>query len=247
MGVGDWIIATGQVKDMYAKNGGVPILIVSRDFRVQWQSIFEGNPKIAREAKGKFQRLINAGGNRPYIHSKTPRQWHWKSLKPTPGEIYLTADEKAFAEPYRGRILIEPNVKANGHDNKAWIWERWQEVADRWQGAKLVQTGSTGCRGLRGVEQVETESFRKAAAVLSVCRAFVGTEGGLMHAAAALGVPAVILWSEFIHPDITGYESMRNIRHASKVCGMRVPCPGCSASMRRITTDEVLKELGAIA
>ncbi len=89
-------------------------------------------------------------------------------------------------------------------------------------------------------------TFRQAAAILSVCRAYVGPEGAMHHAAAALNIPSVVLWSEFISPEITGYETQRNIRHANATCGARVPCVGCRLSMELITVEEVLQELEAV-
>jgi len=67
-----------------------------------------------------------------------------------------------------------------------------------------------------------------------------------MHGAAAVGTPAVILWSEFISPDITGYSNMRNIRHAGKACGNRFNCAGCRKAMDAITVSEVLTNLEGI-
>jgi ADP-heptose:LPS heptosyltransferase len=64
-----------------------------------------------------------------------------------------------------------------------------------------------------------------------------------MHAAAAVGTPSVILWSEFISPEITGYETMTNIRHAGKPCGNRMRCAGCRKSMEAITVEEVVAAL----
>jgi ADP-heptose:LPS heptosyltransferase len=64
-----------------------------------------------------------------------------------------------------------------------------------------------------------------------------------MHAAAAVGTPAVILWSEFISPEITGYSSMTNLRHAGKPCGNRLACASCRKSMEAITVDEVVRAL----
>ena len=122
--------------------------------------------------------------------------------------------------------------------------ERTEELVDR--GGDFVQIGPPGTRVLRGVHYVQTPSFRHGAAVLAVSRAFVGTEGGLHHAAAALGVPAVVLFSEFISPDITGYATHRNIRHAGATCGARIPCSSCRASMEAITVDEVEKHLKEI-
>lgn len=235
-------MATAQVKQMFAKVP-VPVLVIGRSNTPQWPAeIFDHNPKIARDVRlRKVQVLRNGPGMRPYIVGKTDARWVWRmGTVKTPGEMFLTATERAFAEPYRGAVLIEPHTKvADG--NKAWIWERWQEVVDR-SGVRFVQVGPHETKWLRGVEQVPT-TFRLAAAVLSVAKAYVGPEGALHHAAAAFGVPAIVLWSEFISPDVTGYASQRNIRHAGAPCGSRVPCAGCKASMRAITVDEVLKNM----
>ncbi len=91
-----------------------------------------------------------------------------------------------------------------------------------------------------------TTTFRQALAVLSVCRAFVGTEGALHHGAAAVGTPAVVLFSEFISPDVTGYPQHRNLRQAGAACGSRKPCKGCAESMRAISVLEVVANLKEI-
>lgn len=216
------------------------VLVVNRAGRPQWHDVFEGNPRIVRAPTRFCQMLLNAGGCRPYIVSKTPERWVWKRWDITPGEIYLTAFEKVFAAPHAGAVLIEPHTKVPG-SNKAWPWERWQALVDR--GGTFVQVGPPGTRVLHGVRFVETASFRQACAVLAVSRAFVGSEGGLHHAAAALGVPAVVLFSEFIGTDITGYPIHRNLRHAGPACGSRLPCGGCHASMLAISVDEVENNL----
>jgi ADP-heptose:LPS heptosyltransferase len=135
--------------------------------------------------------------------------------------------------------MIEPTVKRNSHSNKAWVDSRWQELVDSMPGLKFVQCGPDPALALRGVTFVPTPRFRIACAVLKHARAFVGTEGGLMHAAAAVDTRAVILWSEFIDPSVTGYANHHNIRHAGKSCGMRLPCPTCVASMEAISVNEV--------
>lgn len=241
MGSGDWVIATGQVKRMYAKRP-VPVMVVNHINKPQWNDLFIGNPKISKYAKPGLQTLVNSSGHRPYIVSKTDRQWTWRPFGPEPGEIFFTPAELAFAEPYRGKVMIEPNGKNIGHNNKRWDWSRWQQLVER-NIAPMVQCASTGGAYLTGVKNVATPSFRQAAAVLSVSRAFVGGEGGLMHAAAAVGVPAVILWSEFIEPSVTGYPMHKNIRHAGPACGMRVDCQTCRASMEAITVREVAEAL----
>jgi len=244
VGIGDWVMCTAQVKELYASTGK-RVMVVDRHGRHQWHEVFENNPKILRagEPVRNIVRLINASGSRPYIQGKTPTQWHWRRWNITPGELFFTFKELDFGRPYAGCILIEPNTKVDG-SNKAWIWERWQELVDR--GGEFVQVGAPGSRRLDGVRFIETARFRDACAVLAQCRAFVGPEGGLHHAAAALGRPAVVLFSEFIGPEFTGYPTHRNLRHAGESCGSRIPCASCRASMEAITVTEVAKHLQEI-
>lgn len=242
MGMGDWIMATGQVRELYARRK-VPVLIVSPTGRPQWSEMFENNPKIIKMPIRKpHQRLVNAGGFRPYISGKTPTRWQWRQGQAKVGELFFSEIEQQWAATHAGGVMIEPNVKANGHENKAWPFERWQALVDRMK-LDFVQCGVEGSRFLNGVRVVITPSFRHAAAALQVSKTFVGSEGGLMHAAAAVGKPSVILWSEFIDPTVTGYPLHRNIRHAGQSCGFRLPCAGCRRSMEAITVDEVARNL----
>ncbi len=193
---------------------------------------------------------MNGSGVRPYIAVKTPTKWTWRRYKPKPAQIVFTAAELNFAEPYRGMVMIEPNVKNVGHDNKAWPYPQWAALAKQIQSenfAELVQCVSPASEMIpHGVTRVTTPTFRLAAAVLSVCKAFVGTDGGLMHAAAAVGTKSVILWSEFTAPDICGYKTMVNLRHAGEACGNRISCKGCRAAMEKITVTEVITALKGI-
>lgn len=243
IGIGDEIMASGQVRELHILHKA-PVLIVDRHGNPRWHEIWNGNPRLVRTNVPGCVRLSNGGGIRPYIASKTSTHWTWKRWDISSGEIYLDDIEKRFGSHFAGRILIEPHTKVpNG--NKSWSWERWQEVVDR-SGLSFIQTGPHGTRPLLRVEFVPT-SFRQACSILAVSKAFVGTEGGLMHAAAALGITAVVLWSEYISMEFTGYASQRNIRHAGPACGTRVPCGGCKQSMDLITTDEVITELEQIA
>lgn len=248
MGVGDALIAAGRARKLYQETKQ-PVLIVGRHNVRYWSDLWNDVPYIIRRPAGRrYRTLIDGSGVRAYIAAKTPERWTWRPFTPTPAEIVFTPAELAFAEPYRGMVMVEPNVKANTHRNKAWYWDRWQQVVEAIPEARFVQCVPHHSQShLAGVyEHVTTPTFRQACAVLSVCRAFVGTEGGLMHAAAAVGTPAVILWSEFISPDITGYAQHRNLRHAGPACGMRTDCPGCRASMEAITVEEVVQNLQEI-
>lgn len=233
-------MAAGEARKLF-KSNSQPSIIFDRHGRPQNDPIWKGVPYIVARAGGKpYNRIVNGPGIRPYIIGKTINNWTWRKYKPIPAEIVFTPEERAFAEPYRGMVMIEPNVKAIGHDNKAWIVSRWLELSKT--RSNFVQCVSTPEQSLPAhVLKVITPTFRLAAAVLAVAKAFVGTEGGLMHAAAAVGTPAVILWSEFISPDITGYANMTNIRHAGRPCGNRMSCASCRKSMEAISVGEVVE------
>lgn len=246
MGMGDVLMSMGEARALHKKTSQ-PVLIVGVDRRpVQDHGLFDGVPYLLRapSADRRYQRLVNGPGVRPYIAAKGARKWTWMPYKPKPAEIVFTPSELEFAERYRGAVMIEPQIKAIGHDNKAWPAKNWTTLVAALREADIptVQCGPGGTLAIADTFAL-TPSFRYAAAVLSVARAFVGTEGGLMHAAAAVGTPAVIIWTEFISPEITGYDMHRNLRVAGPPCGMRSNCTTCRKSAAAVTPSMVLDNL----
>lgn len=241
--MGDEIIATGQARKL-SERTGLSVVIVDARGKARWHPVWENNPRISTDMYQQHVKLINGPHCRPYILQQTRAMFRWKDYAPPVGEIYLSEREKNFARAYRDCVLIEPNIKGTcSSDNKAWSWDRWQELVNREPSIDWIQSGPANAKTLDGVTRVITEDFRLALAVLSVCKAVVTVEGGLHHAAAALGVPAVVLWSHYISPASTGYQSQTNLRFASGACGQRNPCPECRKSMERITVEHVIDAL----
>lgn len=237
MGWGDELMAAGQASAMQG-----PVAIVDRSGRLRTHDIWAGNKQIATSFRNARSRLLNCGGHRPYISGKNVERWTWKPFKPIPAHIALTPAELEFGRQHGGRVVIEPNVKAIGHTNKAWFWDRWQMLANRYP-RKFIQVGWGDVRRLAGVEFVPTHNVRLACAVMQFSLAYVGPEGGLHHAAAAVGIPAVVLFGGFISPEITGYLTHHNLFTGGRPCGMRVDCPHCRKAMDKITVDDVDIEL----
>lgn len=247
MGLGDWIMATAQVRELNERTGK-RVAVVDRMGRLRWSEAFDYNPRIVAPntisptESASVVRLVNAGGARPYIQGKTPTRWIWRSWDIKPGELFLSHQEieTAVAALPINSVIIEPNTKIQD-GNKAWLFDRWQQVVDRLP-LPWVQLGPPGTRLLHGVRHVATTP-RLAFASIRSARLYVGTEGALHHAAAAFGTPSVVLWSEFISPAYTGYATQHNIRKAKTTCGSRVPCASCRASMMAITVDEVVRAI----
>jgi ADP-heptose:LPS heptosyltransferase len=75
-------------------------------------------------------------------------------------------------------------------------------------------------------------------ATLSRAIGYLGPEGGMHHASAAVGVPAVVIFGGYISPKVTGYEGHINLFTGTGLgCGNSQPCE-CSC-MAGITVGRV--------
>lgn len=240
-------MAAGEARRAFLDHGR-RVEILDRFGRRRWHQIWEGLDYIARpDEPGEFLTLHNGPGKRPYIAAKSDQRWTWNTAhRPAKAVLELSADEKAFAERYRGRIIFEPHIKHRASPNKEWGWVRWNKLAWHMQekGRRITQVGPAGTSLLDGADFIETPTFRRAAAVLSVARAAVLPEGGLHHAAAAVGCRAVVIFGGYIGTEITGYDCHVNLGADGRdACGMRVPCEHCRKWMDGITPEQVMREL----
>ncbi len=142
-------------------------------------------------------------------------------------------------------MLIEPNVELwkPVAINKDWGIAKYQAVADALlaAGHRVVQFQYGDGSILAGVELVKTISFRGGLAIMANAALYIGPEGGLHHGAAAVGVPAVVLFGGFIPPQVTGYDTHTNLTGGTEeACGSLLPCQHCREAMDRIGVDEVL-------
>lgn len=253
MGIGDEIMVTGEVKRLVTKYNNpklrVGILDLRKTGRMRWHEIWEGNPNIVLPGGHYDVTHANGGGNRPYIQDKGMRAWTWKPYTPEPGAIYLTDAERAWAEGYAGHVLVNPTIKAGASPNKLWPLARWIELVSANPHIPWLQVGAPSdprvCKKF-----VATPTFRHAVAVLAVARAAVLHEGGLHHAAAAVGTRSVVIYGGFISPKCTGYNTHANLFADSDKyplgCGMRVGCFHCESAMKSITTRHVARHLEAM-
>jgi ADP-heptose:LPS heptosyltransferase len=212
-----------------------------------WNEVFENNPRIARYNEGGDFQIYRPrpDGLRPYCKQKTERQWTWQEYKPPVGELYFDPHEKGFSEAFNPMVILEPHIKKSASPNKQWPWGSWQALV--WKlnafGLKCFQLGPKGTSRLAGVRFIETESFRKACAVLSRAKLAILTEGGLAHGAAAVGLRSVVVMGAYISPRVIGYDQNINLFVGDDLgCGMRVPCRHCISAMNKITPDMVFEE-----
>lgn len=209
----------------------------------RWHPIWDGNPRLARpEEGGDLQTIVNSGNARPYIVGKTSERWTWREYDCEPGEIYFTPAERAFASGFRPHVVVEPTIKLKASPNKQWPYPHWRRLIRLLSAAghPVTQLGPLGTRQTPEVARIVTPDFRKAAAVLANARLYIGPDGGLHHAAAAMGVPAIVIRGAFISEKVTGYVHHRNFFNGEGLgCGMRTPCSCCARAMHAITPESV--------
>ena len=250
MGLGDNLMATGFAKGAAARGKRIAF---GHGKNIIWdqhsEEIFRNNPNIARpgsEGDKDLEWVPFYKGNRIYNRYDHVRdRWIWNyDFRPIPGELFFDPKELAFAKNFgKGFVLIEPNVPSykGCAKNKTWSESRYINVVQLLKAKGYdVRQFSYINRPLPGVSAIQTPSFRHALAVLSQAALYIGPEGGLHHGAAAVGIPAVVIFGGFIPPQVTGYEDHINLTGKADIfCGSMRPCPHCEAAMKRIKSKHV--------
>ena len=253
MGWGDEIMAAGQAREIHEATGR-KVQIVDRHGQTRFHEAWIGNPHIVHRGSyvpGQVEVLRNGPGYRPYIKAKHNSHWEWSEWKCPRGDLFFTEEELRTANLLRMQraltqfILIEPNLKAKASPNKDWGRERWMRLVElmKRKGLRPLQVGPAGTSLLPGAELVVTPTFRIGCALLAHAKAAVLHEGGLHHAAAALGLRSVVIFGGFISPKQTGYDFHANLFTGGEPCGQRLPCRHCAIAMGQITPEAVLAEV----
>ena len=250
MGFGDQIIATGLAKGAAARGKRIAF---GDGKQILWdhhsEEIFRNNPNIAppgSEQAADLEWIAFYRGNRLYNRvSSDGTKWKWNhNFRVTPGEIYFDEKEINAAKLHgSGFIIIEPSVPnwKGCAINKDWGQIKYWKLAKRlkWAGLDVRQFKYGGYRQNEHCKEIKTPTFRQACAVLANAKLYIGPEGGMHHAAAALGISAVVLFGGFIPPSVSGYDIHTNLTGSASACGSLKRCDHCIRAMHAISLDEV--------
>ncbi len=191
----------GQIK--YQVQGTAPC----RKLVVSWTNM----PMFACTATtGTFHIVIYESSNiiENYIQSK--QFCAWQGGTATQG-IHNNAGTIGITVPGRNSTVWTAN-------NDTWRWTPSGPVVT--PTLTWYQVGNSSAK--KYTNWIETKTFREALAILNKASVFVGTDGGLHHAAAALGIPSVVIWTGFSSPRHLGYDTHRNIHDGSEPCGLMI-------------------------
>ena len=253
MGLGDDLMVTGEVRDLYTKNQ-IKVMVMIEKNKIRRSEVFLRNPYMVREDEAskpsKIQTLGPEAGRR-YISKITPDKYIWKNSTPTRGQIFFSNKELVTAKRIAKSlgdlpVFIEPNLKPKAPVNKDWGWASWNNLINMAPDINWVQIVKEGSGLLPKVQYAHTPDFRTAIALLKHAAVSVLPEGGLHHASAVVGSKAIVLFGGFISPSQTGYDDHINIFTGGIPCGNRLPCSHCKKAMQDISPDMVLNRLQGI-
>lgn len=255
MGYGDEIMATGMARGARQRGKRIAFGDGEKIIFSPWsEQVFRYNPNIAHpgdERDGDIEWIRHHKGHRLYNGVSADRsRWIWNmAFRPVAGEMFFDDEELRFAETAgSGFVVIEPNVPWHKSvaSNKDWGALKYKAVATELiaAGHDVLQfsypTTRVVCASAR---QFSAPSFRHALAVMARAALYIGPEGGLHHGAAAVGIPAVVLFGGFIPPEVTGYPTHTNLTGGALACGRLTRCSHCRTAMGAISVQKVLRSV----
>ncbi len=258
MGFGDAIMATNLARGLHAQG---KFAAFGNGQTIKWtgycEDIFKHNPNIARPGMEGQDNLVwfpHYKKNLTYCTYdgyKCKYIWNYE-FKAQPGEMFFPVCERRFALP-ESFIVIEPNVVWDRavHVNKDWGEGKYEKLAKALmkRGHVVVQCIHNGSRRkIPGAQYILTGKCRDAIEIMAHASLFIGPEGANHHAAAAVGIPAIIIWGGWSPVQTMGYESHINLTGGStEACGNTSRCGHCRDAFNRITVDEVYEHGTSIA
>jgi ADP-heptose:LPS heptosyltransferase len=248
VGYGDAIMATARVRGFHTMGR---LAAFGDGKTIRWtgycEDIFKNNPNIARPGAEGQKNLVwfpHYKKNLEYCKFDGHKYvWNY-AFKARPGEIFFDPLERMLP-PTDRFIVIEPNVawQRMSTCNKDWGEGKYERLAKILMkaGYSVVQLiHGNSRRKINGAYHMRTSTFHQAIGIMSQASLIIAPEGGNHHAAAAVNVPAIILWGGWSPTQTMGYEGQIMLTGGStKACGNTFACPHCQRAFDNISVEEV--------
>jgi len=268
-GFGDHLMLSAVLEGLKAERPELRIRIAASH-----PELFEGNPRVEETLyEGRLKKSNRTLLDRYLLTAfRPPEARHMQTSghliddmyarigipvtdRPRRPRLYLTARELRFREAAieslpRPRIAIVPNGKPGVRlPNKIYPADQWAELARLLvQGpGSVIQVGARkDGMLLPGTRDFRDIGYRHTGSLLKRCDLLVTHVSGIMHLAAAVGAPAVVLYGAAEHPDISGYPWNHNLYEPIECgpCWMETPCSHHSC-MKNLTPARVMEEVHA--
>ncbi len=226
-----------------------------RSGNARWNPVWAGNPAIWRpHPPTKLYRepyIITGHKRLPYLtYPVTPETgWRWSGWRARDhrAKMYFEPSEieigDSLKSAYGDFVIIEPPPSAKPVNRRppADLWQPVVNLLKRKRPIPIMQLAHPEADLLSGVEPIVHVGFREACCILRSARLLVTTEGGLVHAAAALGIPTVALYGGCVSVEALGYPEHVNLvdDDPRTPCGSVVPCPHCAEAWQKVTPEMV--------
>lgn len=258
MGLGDDLMWLGEASKVHEQHPDA-VIHDGQGFSPMWENVPWVVQPNAQTDKEKIFVSPKPNGQRWYIDHFGGGRVYYKKYEPIPAPYVVSDDESAVADAVlkangiTGQfVVINPDTKNTTlSSNKDWGFGNWQELTNLLKDdvavVRLKPTSSTtDVSGrveykepeIEGAINIPTSSARAAFAVASKASLIITPEGGLHHFAAAVGVPAMVIYGSVISPESTGYKDCKqryyyfNDDHAP--CGRQSHCSRCRDAMNAI-------------
>lgn len=142
-------------------------------------------------------------------------------------------------------ITIEPHSNDEYTCNREYPFEKWQSIVNELSKfIKVVQVGSPKKKLDNAYDMTSKTSFRTCAGVIGKSSLFLSSEGGLVHAAQAVGTKSIVLISGYEHPDMIAYPCNVNlwIHDSHGPCGNKSKCNDCYNAVKSHNEFEIIEK-----
>lgn len=128
------------------------------------------------------------------------------TVQTTTPEFYLTSAEDAQARERLGALRIPVAIHTTPlcSPNKRWPREHWERLIEDSPEYDFVQVDDRDEPAVAGAHDLRGLPIRECFALIKHARAFIGVESGPAHAAAAVGVPSIVLFGPST-PEVWGH------------------------------------------
>lgn len=266
MGLGDDLMWLGEASKVHERYPDV-VITDGREFSPLWENI----PwVVAPNAKTDKQKALvprKPGGQRWYIENFVNGRVLYKKYNPIPAPYVITKEESERADKIleengitESFVLVNPDTKNTTlATNKDWGFGKWQKLTNMLKEdimvVRLKPKSGQDISGyveykqpdLENCTNIFTDDVRIAFAIASKAKAIVTPEGGLHHFAAAVNVPAFVIYGGVITPDITGYKDRNQTyyvyEHSMTPCGKQSKCDHCREAMDSIKPEAIYNDV----